>query len=116
MRANKNELTKVADTPSEMTVFEGVWGEMHVEYYIVKKRFDITPMLKGLQNDRCQVPHWGIVTNGRVTVKHEDGREEIVKAGDVYYIPPGHTAIFEAGTELWEFSPNDKIQKRGLYV
>jgi len=116
MRANKNELTKVTDTPNEMTAFEGVWGEMHVEYDIVKKRFDITPVLKGLQNDRCQVPHWGIVTKGQATVKYEDGKEEIIKAGDAYYIPPGHTAIFEAGFEMWEFSPNEKLQKRGRHV
>ncbi len=116
MRANKNELTKVEDAPSEMTAFEGVWGEMHVEYDIVKKHFDITPVLKGLKNDRCQVPQWGIVTKGHATVKYEDGREEIIKAGDAYYIPPGHTAVFEAGFEMWEFSPNDKLQKRGRYV
>ena len=116
MRAAKDELTKVMDSPDEMTIYEGVWGEVHVEYDIVKKRFDITPLLKDLPNSHCQVPHWGIVTKGQVTVKYEDGKEEILKAGDAYYIWPGHTAIFEAGTEMWEFSPNDKIQKRGLYV
>ncbi len=116
MRATKNELAKVRDAPEEMTIVEGVWGKMHVEYDIIKKHFDITPVLKGLKNDRCQVPHWGIITKGQATVKYEDGKEETVKAGDAYYLPPGHTAIFEAGTELWEFSPNDKLQKRGLYV
>jgi hypothetical protein len=34
-----------------------------------------------------------------------------LQAGDVYYAPPGHTGVFEEGTELWEFSPNDKLQK-----
>ncbi len=116
MRASKNELTKVKNSPDEMTIFEGVWGEMHVEYDIIKKRFDITSVLKDLPSGHCQVPHWGVVTKGQATVKYEDGREETIKAGDAYYIPPGHTAVFEAGFEMWEFSPNDKIQKRGLYV
>jgi len=116
MRAAKNELTKVMDPPEEMTIFEGVWGEMHVEHDTVKKRFDIMPLLKGLPNGFCQVPHWGIITKGQVAVKYEDGKEEVLKAGDAFYLPPGHTAVFEAGTELWEFSPNDKIQKRGLYA
>ena len=109
MRASKNELSKAMDT-EEMTMFEGVWGDMHVEYDVFKKKFDVTPLLKGLPNDRDPCPHWGLVLKGKFTMKF-DGKEEIVKAGDVYYAPPGHTGIFEAGTELWEFSPNDKLQK-----
>ena len=109
MRASKNELTKMMDT-EEFTMYEGVWGEMHVEYDVFKKRFDVTPMLKGLPNDRDPCPHWGIVMKGQVTIIY-DGKKEIAKAGDAYYFPPGHTGIIEAGTELWEFSPNDKLQK-----
>lgn len=40
-----------------------------------------------------------------------DEKKEIVKAGDAYYMPPGHTAVVEAGSEFWEFSPNDKLKK-----
>jgi len=109
MRAVKSELKKSLDT-DEITVYEAVWGDMHVEYDVIKKTFDITPFLKGRPNDRDQVPHWGIIVKGQVTLKY-DGKEEIVKAGDAYYAPPNHTGIFEAGTELWEFSPMDKIQK-----
>ena len=109
MRASKNELSKTMDTP-EMTMYEGVWGEMHVEYDIFRKRFDVTPLLKGLPNDRDQCPHWGIVLKGQLTMIF-DGKKEIAKAGDAYYTPPNHTDIFEAGTEVWEFSPNDKLQK-----
>ena len=109
MRASKREMSKTMDT-EEMTMFEGVWGEMHVEYDIFKKRFDVTPLLKGLPNDRDPCPHWGIVLKGQVTMM-VGGKKEIVKAGDAYYAPPGHSGIFEAGTELWEFSPNDKLKK-----
>jgi mannose-6-phosphate isomerase-like protein (cupin superfamily) len=109
MRASKNELPKAMDT-AQMTMYEGVWGEMHVEYDVFKKRFDVTPLLKGLPNDRDPCPHWGIVMKGQVTLMI-DGKKETIKAGDAYYAPPGHTGIFEAGTELWEFSPNDKMQK-----
>ena len=56
MRAKKNELTKVMDT-EDIAVYEGVWGEMHVEYDVFKKRFDVTPFLKGLPNDRDHCPH-----------------------------------------------------------
>jgi mannose-6-phosphate isomerase-like protein (cupin superfamily) len=104
-----NELSKAMET-DEMTMYEAVWGDMHVEYDIFKKRFDVTPYLKGLPNDRDSCPHWGIVLKGQATIVY-DGKEEVVKAGDAYYAPPGHTGIFEAGTELWEFSPMDKMQK-----
>ena len=94
----------------EMAIYEGVWGEMHVEYDVFKKAFDITPFLKGLPNDRDHCPHWGIVVKGQMTMIY-DGKTVIAKAGDAYYFPPGHTGIVEAGTEVWEFSPNDKLQK-----
>jgi hypothetical protein len=109
MRGTKDELSKSMDTP-EMTMYEAVWGDMHVEYDIFRERFDITPFLKGLPNDRDQCPHWGIIVKGQVTIKN-DGQEEVAKAGDAYYAPPNHTGIFEAGTELWEFSPMAKLKQ-----
>lgn len=109
MHATKKELTKSTET-KEMTMYEEVWGDMHIEYDIFRERFDITPFLKGLPNDRDQCPHWGIVVKGQLTIKH-DGKDEVVKAGNVFYAPPNHTGIFEAGTELWEFSPADKLKR-----
>ena len=109
MRASKDELSKVLET-DEMVMYEGVWGEMHVEYDIFKKRFDVTPFLKGLPNDRDPCPHWGIIVKGQMTMI-VNGKREVIKAGDAYYMPPGHTAIVDAGTEGWEFSPNDKLKK-----
>jgi len=109
LRASKNELPKAMDN-EDMTMFEAVWGDMHVEHDVFKKRFDVTPFLKGLPKDLDPCPHWGIVVKGQITIMY-NGKKEIAKAGDAYYFPPGHTGIFEAGTELWEFSPNDKMQK-----
>ena len=94
----------------EMAMYEGVWGEMHVEYDIFKKPMDVTPYLKGLPNDRDSCPHWGIVLKGEMTIIY-DGKTEIAKAGDAYYFPPGHTAMAKADTEVWEFSPNDRLQE-----
>ncbi len=109
MRAQKNELPKTIDN-DVFTSYEAVWGDMHVEYDIFKKSFDVTPYLKGLPNDRDPCPHWGIVVKGQGKIIVDD-KEEIIKAGDVYYAPPGHTGIFEAGTEVWEFSPEEKLKK-----
>jgi hypothetical protein len=109
MRASKNELSKAVDT-EDMTMLETVWGDMHVEYDVFKKRFDVTPFLKGLPNDRDPCPHWGVLLKGQMRVI-VDGKEEVVKAGEAYYMPPGHTAIVDAGSEGWEFSPNEKMRK-----
>ena len=109
MRGSKRDLPKAMDT-KEMVMQETEWGDMHVEYDIFKEKFDITPLLKGLPNDRDPCPHWGIVVKGQLTLIY-DGKKEIAKAGNAYYFPPGHTGIAEAGTEVWEFSPADKLKK-----
>ena len=38
-------------------------------------------------------------------------REEVLSAGDAYYLPPGHTTVFEEPTELVEFSPRGEYAK-----
>jgi quercetin dioxygenase-like cupin family protein len=38
----------------------------------------------------CQVEHVGIVVTGRATAAMEDGTVIEMKAGDVFYVPPGH--------------------------
>jgi hypothetical protein len=43
-------------------------------------------------------------------IMRDKDREEIANAGDAYYMAPGHTAIFDAGTEVLEFSPKDKLK------
>jgi mannose-6-phosphate isomerase-like protein (cupin superfamily) len=42
--------------------------------------------------DSCQVRHVGIVQSGRMSVKHDDGTELEIGAGDAYVIEPGHDA------------------------
>jgi hypothetical protein len=37
--------------------------------------------------------------------------EEVVEAGNAYYLPPGHTVMLDAGTELIEFSPREPYQQ-----
>jgi quercetin dioxygenase-like cupin family protein len=38
----------------------------------------------------CPVEHVGLVLSGRAVAKMDDGREVIMRAGDFFYIPPGH--------------------------
>ena len=72
---------------------------------------DQSPLLKGLPEDRCQCPHWGYVTKGSFTFRSDNG-EEVFKAGDAYYLPPGHVGIAnEPDSEVVQFSPTDELEK-----
>ena len=86
------------------------WGDMRVGYETYLSNFEDSELLKGLPNDRCQCPHWGYLMAGRMTVRYPD-HEEVVNAGEVYYMAPGHTMAAEAGTVLIEFSPKDEFRK-----
>jgi hypothetical protein len=45
-----------------------------------------------------------------VTFKTASG-EESFETGDAYYVPPGHTPVLYAGTEIVEFSPTEQLQQ-----
>jgi hypothetical protein len=68
------------------------------------------PLFKGLPDDRCQCPHWGYVLKGRMRIRYPD-HEEIIEAGDAYYMVPGHLPFIEEDTEVVEFSPMGEYQK-----
>ncbi|MBA3262877.1 MAG: cupin domain-containing protein [Thermoleophilaceae bacterium] len=38
----------------------------------------------------CQVEHVGLVLSGEAAVKMEDGSERVMRAGEFFYVPPGH--------------------------
>ena len=65
---------------------------------------------RGLPGDRCPLPRWGYVFNGKVSFVFPD-HEETFEAGDAYYVPPGHLPVHHAGAEIVEFSPTDVLEK-----
>jgi hypothetical protein len=104
-------------TASETVEVEGYEG--HLEkleggYTAAFERYtadaDFAPLFVGLPNDQCQSPHWGYVVSGKVTFRSSQG-EETFEAGDAYYVPPGHTPMLYAGTEVVEFSPTEELQR-----
>jgi quercetin dioxygenase-like cupin family protein len=38
----------------------------------------------------CQVEHVGLVLGGAAVAKMDDGTEKVMRAGDFFYVPPGH--------------------------
>jgi len=89
------------------------------EHFSLAAGTDFAPLLKGLENDLCQSPHWGYVINGVIEVTFTDGRTETVTQGDLFYWPPGHTIRVEQDAEMICFSPQaehravvDHVQKQ----
>lgn len=83
----------------------GGYGTLCGEYFSFSAGTDISPLLKGLEGDLCQSPHWGYVEHGQLTVTFADGSQETVKSGDLFYWPPGHTVKAETESDLILFSP-----------
>lgn len=107
--ASKNDLAVAA----EMDGFESrqtQWGDLNVALETIAGGMDATELFSPLPDGRCQCPHWGYVVKGRFRVKYAD-REEVVSAGEAYYLEPGHIPVVEADTELIEFSPAGEYQK-----
>ncbi|HEY7010797.1 MAG TPA: hypothetical protein VH395_17735 [Jatrophihabitantaceae bacterium] len=85
-------------------------GGYTVDFLTVKQPVDMSRMLHGLPDDACQCPHWGVVVTGRMRVRYLDGREDVVAAGDAFYLPPGHVPTYDVGTELTQFSPTAELK------
>jgi hypothetical protein len=80
-----------------------------VGFETFKRDGDPAPLFAGLPDDRCQCPHWGVVTAGRLTFRWPD-RDETHRAGDAYYASPGHLPLMIAGTTVVEFSPTAEFE------
>lgn len=91
-------------------------GGMVVNYNEMPAGTDFTPALKGLPDDLCQCPHWGYVLEGSVHVRYADGHEEVARAGEVFYWPPGHTVWFEEDTRFVNVQPEDKFKEVHDYI
>jgi hypothetical protein len=62
------------------------YSKMAGEYFSLAAGTDIAPLLKGLEDDLCQSPHWG----------------------DLFYWPPGHTVAVTQDAEIILFSPQQE--------
>ena len=83
----------------------GRWGSMHVARFTMSPGSDLTPFFSVLPGGLCSGEHWGVVTEGSITVRYEDGTEEVTRAGEAYYWPAGHTAWTEDGVVFFAVTP-----------
>jgi glyoxylate utilization-related uncharacterized protein len=75
------------------------------EYFSLGAGTDIAPLLKGLEGDACQAPHWGYMISGEVVVTYTDGKAETCRENDLFYWPPGHSVRVVKDAEVVLFSP-----------
>jgi hypothetical protein len=90
-------------------VREAELGDYTVDFLSFRETQDMAPMFTGLPEGRCQCPHWGYVLKGKQTWRFAD-HEEVFEAGDAFYVGPGHVPLFEAGTEMIQFSPTAELK------
>ncbi|MFD4658288.1 hypothetical protein ACFWP2_21970 [Kitasatospora sp. NPDC058444] len=108
-RTRKDEAPLLVDAP----VIQGRYVDLD-DYTVSFETFpadtDATEVFRGLPDDRCQCPHWGLVLAGRLDLRYRD-HTETYRAGDAYYAPPGHVPVVAAGTETVEFSPAAALRR-----
>jgi hypothetical protein len=110
MKSNVKDLPIAHEALGEM--IRGTdWGGMTSAYMQYPTGLDFCPLLEGLERDHCQCPHWGFVIEGSIRVNYEDGTEETVGAGEIYYWPSGHTVVVEEAVRMVEFSPHDQMSQ-----
>ena len=92
------------------------WGGMTVDINNAPAGTDFTPLLEGLENDHCQVPHWGYVVHGSIQIDYEDGSSDVFKEGEAFYMKPGHTGQVLEDLLLVSFSPEEGMHDLGKHL
>jgi len=117
MRIAKNDIPVRINAPGaiarQMTNFGDAsgYGRISGEYFSLDAGTDISPLLKGLDGDLCQSPHWGYVIEGELTVTYADNSAEVISGGDLFFWPPGHTVKVGRDAQVILFSPQDQHSK-----
>jgi hypothetical protein len=108
--ANKANASQSFSAEGFRGAYERLAGGYTVGFEEYTADADPAELFRGLPDDRCQCPHWGVVLRGKIAFRFDD-HEEVFEAGDAYYARPGHTPIVFAGSEVVEFSPTDALDE-----
>ncbi len=112
MRIPKNDIPTKIDVPGAIARQVGDFGDaskhgpLAAEYFSLGAGTDIAPLLKGLDDDACQAPHWGYIISGHVVVTYTDGTEDACVTNDLFYWPEGHSVRVVEDAEIVLFSPH----------
>lgn len=114
-KAKKEEIAEVVSLDG----YEGRFAELGgytVGFESYSADADMSDLFKGLPDDRCQCPHWGVVVNGKLTYTDAAGEKMTIGAGEAYYAPPGHLPYLHAGTQVIEFSPTKELNETMVVI
>lgn len=110
---NTNEVPEkthvnLQDFPKDMVLphING-WGGFAVDINNSPAGTNFRPLLEGLENDHCQVPHWGYVVKGAILIEYEDGTSDVFREGEAFYMRAGHTGEVLEDLLLVSFSPEE---------
>ena len=111
MKIKKEDIPVTMESPgTTMRVMQG-YGGMTVAFNELPGGTDIGPLLQGLKNNSCHCPHWGYIVEGELLIKYDDGKEETLVTGDVFYMPAGHTGIVKKDLKIIDFSPEKEFNE-----
>jgi quercetin dioxygenase-like cupin family protein len=85
------------DAPTEVRTFEKGRFEMYEVGPMTLGRATYEPGWRWSEHvgpasgsSSCQVEHVGLVLSGQAAVLMDDGTERVMRAGELFYVPPGH--------------------------
>jgi hypothetical protein len=104
--ASKDQLD--AETMGDYEGRMAQFGDYYANFETIPGGMGGPDLFKGLPDDACQSPHWGYLFKGKFKATYTDGSEDVVSAGEAYYLRPGH--VYEAieDCESIEFSPKNE--------
>jgi hypothetical protein len=112
MRIAKQDIPTKIDVPGAVARQTDDFGDaakhgpLAAEWFSLGAGTDIAPLLKGLDDDACQAPHWGYMLTGALVVTYTNGDEDTCVAGDVFFWPAGHSVRVVEDAEVILFSPH----------
>jgi hypothetical protein len=112
MHIAKNEIPVKIDVPGAVARQVDGFGDpsglgaLAGEYFSLGAGTDMAPLLKGLEDDACQAPHWGYMLSGELVVTYTNATQETCAANDLFYWPPGHSVRVLDDAEVILFSPH----------
>ena len=118
MHILKEKLPVTMDSPGMKMTLQMGWGGMGVSFneFGPMDRKASDAMFEGFPDKNCPIPHWGYMIKGSMHVRYKDGKEEVIKAGEVFYLPEGHTGWSDDGMSWIEFSPEKDMIKLSSYM
>ncbi|MCG8582250.1 MAG: cupin domain-containing protein [Bacteroidales bacterium] len=104
MKINRNAIPVVMEDSGTVLRSQKNIGKMTASYNEMAAGTDFAPHLKGLKNNHCHCSHYGTVLEGAIRITYDNGEDEQINEGDVFFIPAGHTAKVMKDLKIIVFS------------